>query len=379
MSVVTFKELSCRINGCNTHKKIGVAELNNPKALNALNLDMIRMLHTQMQSWESDENISVVFLQSSSDKSFCAGGDIVSLYNDIKNEGHNLAPLNDKKISQSLSSDFLKEEYALDFYLHKYSKPLIVWGNGFVIGGGLGLFAGCSHRIVTENTLMAMPEVAIGLYPEVGASWFLNKMPDNLGAFLAITGSFFNAGDAKYLGLSNLSIQHIYKEEVINTLCEVDWGDKASSYTNVDEVLNVFDSLSLASKQIPKSSIEENHLIINRLMALDNIDEISEAILNTQFQDVWLQNAQNKLQKASVLSVLIAYKQLKLTVRYSKAECFEAELNLSRRCCQHRELEEGIRAQLIDKDKRPQWTYKNFKDIEPTLISWFFSPISSSY
>lgn len=373
MSVVTFKELNCSQN-----KKMGVAELNNPKALNALNLDMIRMLHAQLQLWESDDNISVVFLQSSSEKAFCAGGDIVSLYNDIKNEGHNIAPLDDKKLTQSLSSDFLKEEYELDFYLHEYSKPIIVWGNGFVIGGGLGLFAGASHRIVTENTLMAMPEVAIGLYPEVGASWFLNQMPDNLGAFLAITGAFFNAGDAKYLGLSNFSIQHAYKEEIINALCEVDWLDKASSYKQVDEVLNTFDSLSEKFKVIPNSLIEPNHLIINALMSQGNIEEISTAIVNMQFKDTWLQDAQVKLKKASALSVLLAYKQLALTTQYSKAECFEAELNLSRRCCQHRELEEGIRAQLIDKDKRPQWTYKNCKDIEPELISWFFSPITEN-
>ena len=105
MSVVTFNEISCR-----HQKKIGVATLNNPKALNALNLEMIRMLNKQLQLWESDDDIIVVFLQSSSEKAFCAGGDIVSLYNDIKSGGHNIAPLDDKKLTQSLSSDFLKEE-----------------------------------------------------------------------------------------------------------------------------------------------------------------------------------------------------------------------------------------------------------------------------
>jgi len=373
MSVVTFKELSCGKNSNNQNKKMAIAELNNPKALNALNLKMIRMLYTQLQLWENDDAISVVFLQSSSEKAFCAGGDIVSLYNDIKSGGHNIAPLNDKKLAQSLSSDFLKEEYELDLYLHQYSKPIIVWGNGYVIGGGLGLFAGGSHRVATENTLMAMPEVAIGLYPEVGASWFLNEMPDQLGVFLAITGAFFNAGDAEYLGLSNFSLQHTAKEDVIHALRNVHWLDKASAYKQVDQVLNIFNAKNI----MPESSIKPNHLLINDILKTNNIAEISEAIEKPQFNNAWLQEAQNKFKKASVLSIAIAFKQLELTKGLSKEKCFEAELNLSRRCCQHRELEEGIRAQLIDKDKRPQWTYKNCKEIEPSLISWFFSPITT--
>ncbi|XPF94580.1 enoyl-CoA hydratase/isomerase family protein [Colwellia sp. RE-S-Sl-9] len=371
MNSVIFKEFTCRHN-----QKIGIAELNNPKALNALNLDMIRLLHTQLKSWQNDKDVSAVLLQSTSEKAFCAGGDIVSLYNDIKIGQHNKAPLDDKKLTQSLSSDFFKEEYALDLYIHEYSKPIIVWGNGFVIGGGLGLFAGASHRVVTENTLMAMPEVAIGLYPEVGASWFLNKMPHNIGEFLAITGAFFNASDAQYLGLSNFSIKHSYKKEVIDVLCEIDWSEGEDSYNQVDNALNTFDKLSTAD--IPESLIKPNQAVIADLMNLNNINDIATSLSNTQYNNKWLKEAQVKFNNASVLSSAIAYQQLQRTKTYSKAQCFEAELNLSRRCCQHKELEEGIRAQLIDKDKNPQWTYKHCKEIEPEVMTWFFSPINST-
>jgi len=368
MTDVIFTELPCT-NGC----KIGVAELNNPKALNALSLSMIRLLHQQLKVWEADNNIALVILQGAGDKAFCAGGDVVSLYNEIKSSTENGSQLDDSRVFNGLCGDFFKEEYSLDLYIHEYKKTIVVWGDGYVFGGGMGLFAGASHRITTENTIMAMPETAIGLYPEVGASWFLNKMPNNIGLFLGLTGAFFNASDAKYIGLSNFTIENAQQQKIVELLCRMDWQVDETDRVKLDDVLNQFQSHSVDS--MPPSIIKENEDVISSLIVHNDIDTIYRALLNTTFEDKWLATAQHKLRNASVLSVLLTYKQLELTKHYSKSACFEAELNLSLRCCQYSEFVEGVRAQLVDKDKSPQWSFNQINEIEPELISWFFSSI----
>ena len=369
MTNVVFSELPCT-----NHCKIGLAELNNPKALNALSLSMIRLLHQQLKVWETDSNVAFVILQGAGDKAFCAGGDVVGLYNEIKSATANNITLDDDTVLNGICGDFFKEEYSLDLYIHKYKKPIVVWGDGYVFGGGMGLFAGASHRITTENTIMAMPETAIGLYPEVGASWFLNKMPNNVGLFLGLTGAFFNASDAKYLGLSNFTIQNSLQQEVLDQLCNIDWTINYSDHTKLNDVLNQFELDSVDF--MPIAFVKENEDIIVSLSANKDIDTIVSGLLSRQFDNKWLTTAQYKLRNASALSVLLTYKQLQLTKHYSKAECFDAELNLSLRCCQYSEFFEGVRAQLVDKDKKPKWAFDQIKEIDPDLISWFFSPIN---
>ena len=368
MNYVIFSELQCANN-----RNIGVAELNNPKALNALSLPMIRLLYQQLTVWESNSNIALIILKGSGDKAFCAGGDVVSLYNAINVMRVNGDSISDATIASSSCGDFFKEEYQLDLYLHQYKKPIVVWGDGYVFGGGIGLFAGASHRVTTENTTMAMPETAIGLYPEVGASWFLNKMPNNIGLFLGITGAFFNASDAKYLGLSNFTIESTQLVNIIKKLCSINWGVDNSDYEKLNSILNKFELSSLS--QMPKSLVKQNASKISSLVSCKTIDAIYSGISDSVFEDEWLSVAQHKLRKSSVLSIMLTYEQLKLTKQFSKAECFDAELNLSLRCCQYTEFAEGVRAQLVDKDKKPQWVFKQINKVEPELLTWFFSKI----
>ncbi len=136
-----------------------------------------------MQQWKNDHNIALVVLQGAGDKAFCAGGDIRDLYQAMK-----AAP----DTYQPYVEDFFTKEYTLDYLIHTFDKPVLVWGNGIVMGGGLGLMAGASHRIVTASSRIAMPEMAIGLYPDVGGSWFLNRMPEGCGLFLGLTGASIN-------------------------------------------------------------------------------------------------------------------------------------------------------------------------------------------
>lgn len=369
MSDVVFKELEC-INS----QKIGIVELNNPKALNALTLNMIRLIHQQLIRWESDENIQLLILLGAEDKAFCAGGDVVSLYKAITDSEKKGVSLNDAEILKHKCYDFFKEEYDLDSYIHKYTKPIIAWGDGYVFGGGLGLFAGASHRVTTEKSTLSMPETAIGLYPDVGASWFLNKMPNNLGVFLGITGAFFNTSDAKYLGLSDFSILSIDKVHLLECLMEIHWGSVDENHLKINQALTGFEESSIS--KMPISNIKLNENIITTLLSSNHIDNIYTDIVNASLNDTWMKTAQHKLKAASNLSILLTYKQLQLSKSYTKAECFHSELNLSLRCCQYKEFREGVRAQLVDKDKSPKWSFQQIDKITPELISWFFTPIA---
>ncbi|MFT5813381.1 MAG: enoyl-CoA hydratase/carnithine racemase, partial [Psychroserpens sp.] len=314
MSGVIFTELSSKNN-----KKIAIAELNAPKSLNALNLSMIKLLIQQLSSWQQDDSIAVVILQGAGDKAFCAGGDVVSLYHYLNELA---TPIDDQVIKTGFAHDFFGQEYVLDQLIHNFSKPIMIWGDGYVIGGGVGLFAGASHRITTERTLMAMPEITIGLYPDVGSSWFLNKAPGELGLFLGITGAVFNAADAKYIGLSDYTIDSLSKKDIFDHLLTVDWQDNNKNYQLLDQTLLGF---SNDFKHHLHSELKANEAGIAKLLAFDNIVDIHTAILNVKTENKWLTQAKNKLQTGSAISACITYRQLKTTKTLSLNECFASE------------------------------------------------------
>ncbi|NQZ20653.1 MAG: enoyl-CoA hydratase/isomerase family protein [Colwellia sp.] len=361
-------------------KVIAIAELNAPKSLNALSLPMILLLTEQLNHWQNNDDIAVVLLKGAGDKAFCAGGDVVSLYHHLKSESF---PISDETIVSSKSLEFFQHEYQLDQLIHAYQKPILAWTNGYVMGGGIGLMAGASHRVSTEKTLMAMPEVTIGLYPDVGASWFLNKMPNNIGLFLALTGAMFNGVDAKLLGLADYLIASDKLDEIEKKLLDTNWQDEDKNHQLLNNTLKEF---QIKEKAQPESLIVKHQAVIAELTKSDNITEIHQAILNGDLSasnkqendDKWLQKAQQKMQNGSPLSCALIYQQLKRCKNHTLTECFESELNLSLRCCQQSEFSEGVRALLVDKDKNPQWRYSNINDIDQSEVEWFFKPLPIS-
>jgi enoyl-CoA hydratase/carnithine racemase len=358
-------------------KIIAIAELNAPKSLNALSLPMILLLTKQLKIWQSNDDIAVVVLKGAGDKAFCAGGDVVSLYHHFKSESF---PISDEKIVSSRAVDFFQNEYQLDQLIHAYKKPILAWTNGYVMGGGVGLMAGASHRVSTEKTLMAMPEVTIGLYPDVGASWFLNKMPHNIGLFLGLTGSLFNGVDAKLLGLTDYIIDSDKFEDIEKKLLNINWEDERKNHQLLNNAL-----VNLSSEKIEQSEslIIKHQTIIAELTKANNITDIYQAIIEYDLtgnkdtiDNKWLQQAQKKMKNGSPLSCVLIYQQLKRSQKYTLSQCFENELNLSLRCCQEKEFSEGVRALLVDKDKAPKWRYENINDVDNKIIEWFFGPIS---
>lgn len=379
MSPVVFSETNVKNN-----KKIAIAELNAEHTLNALNLSMIQVLYEKLQAWQCDEDIALVILQGAGTKAFCAGGDVVSLYHALKPEHERITRENvgnnidDKTIVDSLAYEFFATEYQLDQLIHQFDKPILVWGDGYIMGGGVGLFAAASHKIVTEKSLLAMPESTIGLYPDVGGSWFLNKMPNNIGLFLGLTGALFNAADALAIGLANFAINSRVKPEVIASLKNVEWQDDQSNFNLLDQALLTFTQESTSMFSAITANVMQHKALISQLTDFDNGADIFNAILSLETNNDWLSKAQAKLRKGSPLSAMLIYQQLMNSKKFTLEQCFTSELNLSLRCCQFTEFSEGVRALLVDKDKNPQWAYSDINNIPNDLLTWFFTPIKTT-
>jgi enoyl-CoA hydratase/carnithine racemase len=242
------------------------------------------------------------------------------------------------------------------------------------MGGGLGLLAGGSHRIVTETSRIAMPEISIGLFPDVGASYFLNQMPPGIGLFLALTGTSINSGDAKYCQLADFYIEHHCKEQLVQQLLRLNFTE--NNKNNHKEVTSLLEDIeSCFIEKIPSSHIQANQSLIESLVISSSLSEIVTAIGTIKTEDKWLEKAQYSLQKGSVMSAQIAYTQLQLGQTMTLAECFKMELNLAVKSGIFGEFYEGVRALLIDKDRQPKWHYSSVQAIDSDIHDWFFKPL----
>ncbi|WP_019029930.1 enoyl-CoA hydratase/isomerase family protein [Colwellia piezophila] len=372
--VVIFNEVDCE-NG----KKLGVVTLNSPQSLNALSGEMIALLYPQLLTWQLQDDIAAVFLQGEGDKAFCAGGDIVHLYEAMKNnslknsistEDKIKALITDKNFSPEIE-DYFTQEYQLDYLIHSFNKPFIVWGSGIVMGGGLGMLVGGSHRVVTESSRIAMPEIGIGLFPDVGGSYFLNKMPAGCGLFLVLTGASINAADAKYCQLADYFIEQQHKDKFLEQLTIINWGETIPlNHDKAAQLLQEFEQGSVS--KLPTSLLREHQTFISQLVEKQDLSEIVAAILSVEIEGKWFSRAQKSLKNGSALSAQLAYSQLQLGKGMSLADCLRMELNLAVKCGHFGEFLEGVRALLIDKDNSPKWQYPSVELIDENVLDWFF-------
>ena len=354
MSCVTFIEHNTQGGSI-----LGEIRLNAEKSLNALNWEMVQRIRPQLEAWQNDERICAVLLGSEGEKAFCAGGDIVKLYEAIN-----------KTDDKSGMDAFFHHEYALDYYLHTYPKPLIGWGKGIVMGGGMGLFNACHFRVVTETSHLAMPEVNIGLYPDVGASWFLNHLPKRNGLFLGLTACAIHANDAIFLGLADRAIANSMRYELLDRLLSESWDKPAMEV--IDSILRQLETSSkTVFSQLPHP-IQDHQDWINDAMAKDNVVDIVNGVLAINSEDTWVTKIQHTLKYGSPVSMHIIKRQLDRCRHASLKEVFQTELDLTVKISRQRELSEGIRALLIDKDRQPQWTYSNVEQVDTHFIDGFF-------
>lgn len=344
--------------------QIGFITLDRPKALNSLSLAMIRTITATLLAWRDDQNVRAVFIQGSTEKAFCAGGDIRFFY-----DVGTATPKGDS----ALLEDFFTEEYALNHLIHFYPKPYVALLNGVVMGGGMGIAqAGlaCRLRIVTERTKMAMPEVNIGLFPDVGGGYFLARTPGEIGSYLGLTGEIINAADAIYADLADVFIPTAELPALMHLL-------STSNASDIRVAIREFALPFAEQANAANSKLAQNRASIDRHFQGSNAKNIAKSLASDSSE--FAQSTSAVMQKRSPLLVAVTLEQLRRGAGMSVAECLRMERTMVRHCFKHGEVLEGVRALVVDKDNAPQWSPSSLADVDAELVASFFEEVWPEY
>ena len=343
--------------------RIGIASLDAEKSLNALSLPMIKALRVQLDAWANEPQIVCVLLRGNGAKAFCAGGEVRSLVEACRAHPGEVPPL---------AAQFFAAEYRLDFSLHTYPKPLICWGHGYVLGGGMGLLQGASIRIVTPSSRLAMPEISIGLYPDVGASWFLSHLPGKLGLFLGLTGAHMNARDAIDLDLADRFLLDEQQEALIEGLLQLNWQEQTPRQLN--SLLKALQQQAVA--KMPEAQWLPRRQRIDELLDVSDVGCAWKAISTLRdHSDLLLSRAARTLSEGSPLTAHLVWEQIIRARHMSLAQVFQMEYTLSLNCCRHPEFSEGVRARLIDKDQKPHWHWPDINNVPKAVVEAHFHKV----
>lgn len=357
--------------------RVGIATLNAPQTLNGLSLEMVDLLAERLDVWARDAGLAIVVLQGAGDKAFSAGGDLHGLYRSMQQHRGQGAWAN------RLARDFFEREYRLDYRIHTYPKPLLCWGHGIVMGGGVGLMMGASHRVVSETSRIAMPEISIGLFPDVGGSWLLNRMPGRTGLFLALTGAHLNTSDAFYAGVADFRLDSADWPRFMQTLLDTPWAGQAGGPGNgAPPPRSINDGLlrrALLAHEppapLPPGPLRQHAFQINSLCSGNDLGAIYQAIAALEeHADPWLARAAATMLAGSPGSARLAFTLQQRTRLRSLADVFRTEYIAALACAAHGDFAEGIRALLIDKDKQPKWNPATLDDASEAWVQRFFEP-----
>ena len=333
---------------------IAFITLNRPEALNALSLPMVEGLRILLGDYAADPEVYAVLVRGAGDKAFCAGGDIRALYQSFKD-------------SSSLHREFFIREYPLDYLLYAYPKPYVALMDGITMGGGMGIAQGSSLRIVGERTRIAMPEVAIGFFPDVGGSYFLSRLPGALGVYLALTGVQIRGADALYSQLADVYLPPDAVASLADDLATLAWGDNhpvdLRSFIHARAALGLHaPSLSLLRPAIDAHFSQPTvHAILTSL----------DAETRSEYSD-WAHQSAKLVRSRSPTMLSVTLRQLQLGKNMSLAACFRMELAMAQQCFEQGDFLEGVRALIIDKDNSPQWKPDRIEDVTDSMVDGFF-------
>lgn len=359
---VLFEELSTP-----SGLRLGIARLNAQKSMNALTLEMVDLLAAGFAGWAADDRVALVVLEGAGERAFCAGADLTRLHEACVAHHASAARVDIRANAYAL--DFFSREYRLDYALHTFPKPVLCWGHGVVMGGGMGLMSGASHRVVTEQVRIAMPEINIGLYADVAGSWFLSRAPGRTGLFLALTAAQLGAADALFAGLADFHIAQARKAEVLDRIRAHAW--QADADANRAALTRLLRELS---EPLPAPGPLRQHFdLINTLCAAHEPREVVRAIAELESPDEWLARAAATLRAGSPTTAVLSIELQRRLKICSLAEVFRAELVASLACAARPDLAEGIRALIIDKDRKPKWQPATVADVTPAWIEGFFT------
>lgn len=327
-----------------------VVRLNRPKSLHALDEALAKALYETFTKLATDEQTQAVWLDSTTPKAFCAGGDVRKLRQLIING------------ESAVAHQFFAEEYALDLLLHKYAKPVVVWGDGYIMGGGMGLFMASPFRLVTPQSRLAMPEINIGLYPDVGGTRFLAERGP-IGLFMGLTGSIMTASGGYAIGWATHHCESS-RSEVMQRLFDIHWQDyPAGMYRAIDDTLD-----ALHRPMPPGPLLESLDLIHSVCRGVDFMQDYQAIVGLQDARSDWLRQAGENLAKGSPSTAALTW----LLWQWGQtapdwSQVFELERVLAEWKTLHPDFAEGVRARLVDKDLAPSWQAKSFNSLKEAL------------
>ncbi|MDP9010600.1 MAG: enoyl-CoA hydratase/isomerase family protein [Pseudomonadota bacterium] len=340
--------------------RVAFITLNRPAALNALSLDMIVQLRSALGQFAVDPDINAVLIKGAGEKAFCAGGDIRAIYESYQN-------------ADSLHRDFFVTEYPLDYLLHSYPKPYIALIDGIVLGGGMGISQGSRMRVVGDRTRMAMPEVAIGFFPDVGASYFLSRLAGSLGAYLALTGVQIRAADAVYAGLADKYLSRASVDLLESELAALKWEDTHHSEDARAAIGGVIETLAHAD--LPPAPLAALRPAIDEHFAAVSVPAMLESLEGESRPEflAWARQTVDLINTRSPTMLAVTLEQLKRGKSMSLAECLRMELGLVRHCFIQGDFIEGVRAMIIDKDNAPAWRPPHLEEVTDAAVAAMFT------
>jgi len=341
------RDIICEVRG-----SAGFVVLNRPKALNALNLEMVRALAEALDAWEDDPAVTRVVVTGAGEKAFCAGGDIRTLH-DLGKAGRH-----DEMLA------FWREEYVLNARIQGYSKPYVALVDGIVMGGGVGLSLHGSHRVAGERWLFAMPEVGIGFFPDVGATYALPRLPDRVGTYLALTGDRVGQADALALGLAT----HAVPSGAMAQLADALTGPEP-----VDAAIARF-----AVETGPGKIWNERQAIAQCFGAATLPDVVARLTAAAEAGNVFAGKALATIRAKSPTSVAIAFEQMRRGASLGFGEAMQLEFRIVSRIPKGHDFYEGVRAVVIDKDQSPTWRPAALEELDPEAVAAYFAPLGAS-
>ncbi len=334
--------------------KLGVITLSRLKALNALNHFMCISLHKKLDAWKGDPKIEAVIIMGKGAKAFCAGGDVIALYNAGKDWKEGQGKIGSWR-------DFFKHEYRLNAAIHHFPKPYIAIMDGITMGGGVGISVHGSHRVATENTVFAMPETGLGLFPDVGGGHFMSRLTGHTGMYLGLLGERIKAPDCCALGITDTYMESRDIDNLIEILAKTPKLDN-------DTVSNV---IGRFYKEPGLSPMMEKLDDINEIFSLASVIDILRALKKNGSD--WALNLYRSLMKKSPTSLKVTFHQIRKGALLTFDQNMVMEYKVVNRLMKGNDFYEGVRAILIDKDYTPVWRPSKLANVTPEAMQVHFA------
>jgi enoyl-CoA hydratase len=353
---------------------VGIAILNRPAVLNVIDMGLIKSLYAQLEAWRVDPAITAVVVRGAGERAFCAGGDVRAVY--------------EQRGDDTFMHEVYRVEYVLNDAIARYSKPYIALMSGIVMGGGCGISVHGSHRVVTETTQIAMPECRIGLFPDIGASWFLARCPGELGLYLGLTGTRIGAADALYLWLADYLVPAERLGEIVPALAQ---GKTANAVLAELSTFSRSPHERSEMRESPAPDFADAHpgykrsgapplsALRNDLDAVFGLGSVRDIIAALESHpQPWARQAHADMLAACPLSLELTFRAISEGRTKTLRDCLVTDFRIAQRLMRRNDYFEGVRARIIDKDNRPRWTHNSVEEVSAEEVEEFFAPLGAA-